>query len=95
MKYPKIGSVIIIPNKTGEYVVEYVNWEGGGTGMSAGDIYPDWLHIKARKLNPKRKYVGTNKITSFVWGPSCYNTEIIDSVGCKVVGQMKQVVDFK
>ena len=88
MKYPKLGSVITIPNRQGEFVVEYANWEGGGTGMGPHDVYPDGLHIKARKLSKGRKYNRKNRSIKFVWGPSCYNTQI---VGCEVVGKMEVV----
>jgi len=88
MKYPKVGSIITIPNYKGRWVVEYANWEGGGTGMGPHDIYPDGLHIEARKLNKAGKYDRKNYLKKFVWGPSCYSNEI---VGCEIVGKMKVV----
>ena len=86
-----VGDVLTIPEKGGLWVVEEAGWSGGGTGHGPHDVYPDGLHVTARRLTHSFQYDLPQESIKFVWGPAPYNTAI---EGCIVVVRMTRVVDF-
>lgn len=75
IKTARVGDVIAIPNREGLYVVERAAMEGGGTAMF-NDVYPDALHVTARKLGPRGGYIKNGRTLTFTMDTNCYNTVI-------------------
>jgi hypothetical protein len=69
----------------GKWIVERSEMEGGGTGHGPHDVYPDGLHITARRLKKSGKYDPKGEAVNFYMS-GCFSC-MLEEV--ELVGKMK------